>query len=75
MTFRIQAGGIYKLPFPFTDLSGKKTRLMAAEIPRFAALEHAPRPFEPGVTPIPLSRKVLDAAELQLMVGDAGWAG
>ena len=26
MTFRIQAGGIYKLPFPFTDLSGKKER-------------------------------------------------
>ncbi len=26
MTFRIQAGGIYKLPFPFTDLSGRKAR-------------------------------------------------
>lgn len=155
MTFRIQAGGIYKLPFPFTDLSGKKARpalalsdpdrngdvrflfitttpvsvselgyalnvadyagpplpfpsflrldkpfllhesvvlkplaqlshaafatvfrrLMAAEIPRFAALEHAPRPFEPGVTPVPPSGKVLDAVELTLMVEAAldGW--
>ena len=26
MTFSIQAGGIYKLPFPFTDLSGRKAR-------------------------------------------------
>lgn len=155
MTFNIRAGGIYKLPFPFTDLSGRKARpalalnepdrngdvrflfitttpvsdaergyalntadyagsplpfpsflrldkpfllhesvalkpltrlsdaafavvfrrLIAAEIPRFAALEHAPRPFEPGVTPAPPSGKVLDAAELQLMVEAAldGW--
>jgi CDP-6-deoxy-D-xylo-4-hexulose-3-dehydrase len=155
MTFRIQAGGVYKLPFPFTDLSGGKARpalalndpdrngdvrflfitttpvsdsergyaldvadyagpplpfpsflrldkpfllhesvvlkplvrlsaaalatvfrrLIAAEIPRFAALEQAPRPFEPGVTPIPPSGKVLDSAELQLMVEAAldGW--
>lgn len=155
MTFRVQAGGIYKLPFPFTDLSGKKARpalalndpdrngdvrflfitttpvsvlelgyalnvadyagpplpfpsflrldkpfllheslvlkllaqlshaafstvlrrLMAAEIPRFAVLENTPRPFEPGVTPVPPSGKVLDAAELALMVEAAldGW--
>ncbi|WPL10439.1 lipopolysaccharide biosynthesis protein RfbH [Thiorhodovibrio litoralis] len=26
MTFEIQPGGIYKLPFPFTDLSGRKAR-------------------------------------------------
>ena len=26
MTFNIQAGGIYKLPFPFTDRSGRKAR-------------------------------------------------
>ena len=26
MTFSVQAGGIYKLPFPFTDLSGRKAR-------------------------------------------------
>ena len=26
MTFSIQAGDIYKLPFPFTDLSGRKAR-------------------------------------------------
>ncbi len=155
MTFNIQAGGIYKLPFPFTDLSGRKARpalalnvpdtngdvrflfitttpvsdaergyalnvadyagpqlpfpsflrldkpfllheivvlkplsrlsdvafatvfrrLMAAEIPRFAALEHAPRPFDPGVTPIPASCKLLDSAELLLMLEAAlaGW--
>lgn len=155
MTFNIQAGGIYKLPFPFTDLSGHKARpalalnapdtngdvrflfitttpvsdlergyalnvidyaglplpfpsflrldktfllhesmvlkpltrlsdaalaivfrrLIAAEIPRFAALEHASRPFEPGITPIPPSGKALDAAELKLMVEASldGW--
>ena len=155
MTFRIQAGGIYKLPFPFTDLSGKKARpalalndpdrngdvrflfitttpvsgseagyaldvadyagpplpfpsflrldkpfllhesvalkplaqlipaalasvfrrLIAAEIPRFAALEHAPRPFEPGVTPVPPSGKVVGTPELQHLVEASldGW--
>jgi len=26
MTFSIRAGGIYKLPFPFTDLAGRKAR-------------------------------------------------
>ena len=155
MTFSIRAGGIYKLPFPFTDLAGRKARpalalnppdmngdvrflfitttpvsdpargyalaaadyagpplpftsflrldkpfllheslalkplarlsdaalasvfrrLIAAEIPRFAALEHAPRRFEPGVSTIPAAGKVLDAKELQLMVEAAldGW--
>ncbi len=50
-------------------------RLIAAEIPRFTALQYAPRPFEPGVSPIPAAGKVLDAAEPQLMVEAAldGW--
>ena len=26
MTFEVTAGGIYKLPFPFTDLSASKAR-------------------------------------------------
>ena len=26
MTFNVQPGGIYKLPFPFTDLSGGRGR-------------------------------------------------
>jgi len=155
MTSDIRAGGIYKLPFPFTDLSGAKARpalalnppdtngdvrflfitttpvkdpalgyalaeadyagaplpfpsflrldkpfllhsslavkplaqlsdtafaavlrrVIAAEIPRFAALHYAPRPFEPGHTAIPAAGKVLDAAEPQLMVEAAldGW--
>ncbi|WP_295456423.1 lipopolysaccharide biosynthesis protein RfbH [uncultured Thiodictyon sp.] len=155
MIFSIRAGSIYKLPFPFTDLSGQKARpalalnppdvngdvrflfitttppqdslqghaldaadyaglplpfpsflridkpfllheslalkplaqlsnvafatvlrrLIAAEIPRFAALEHGPRPFEPGVSAIPPAGKVLDSAELQLTVEAAldGW--
>ena len=34
MSFEIVAGGIYKLPFPFTDLSGKKARpALALELP------------------------------------------
>ncbi|MDS4041734.1 MAG: lipopolysaccharide biosynthesis protein RfbH [Candidatus Competibacter sp.] len=154
-TFRIRAGGIYKLPFPFADLSGNQARpalalnspdangdvrflfitttpvtdagqgyalnaadyvgpplpfpsflrldkpfllhesvvlkplarlsdaafatvfrrLIAAEIPRFAELEHAPRLFVPGVSTIPPSGKVLDSVELQFMVEAAldGW--
>jgi CDP-6-deoxy-D-xylo-4-hexulose-3-dehydrase len=50
-------------------------RLMAAEIPHFAALTIAARPFEPGITPVPVAGKVLDAAELQNMIEAAldGW--
>jgi CDP-6-deoxy-D-xylo-4-hexulose-3-dehydrase len=50
-------------------------RLIAAEIPRFSALEHTPGPFEPGVSTIPPAGKMLDAAELQFMVEAAldGW--
>lgn len=50
-------------------------RVIALEIPRFAALQYAPRPFEPGVTAIPPAGKVLDATELQHMVEAAldGW--
>ncbi|MGB4335756.1 MAG: lipopolysaccharide biosynthesis protein RfbH [Chromatiaceae bacterium] len=50
-------------------------RLMAAEIPHFAALTLAARPFEPGISPVPVAGKVLDAAELQNMIEAAldGW--
>ncbi|MCB1769756.1 MAG: lipopolysaccharide biosynthesis protein RfbH [Candidatus Competibacteraceae bacterium] len=155
MPFKIQAGGIYKLPFPFTDLSSKKARpalalsapdvngdirflfitttpvrssergyafdagdyagtplpfpsflrldkpfllhqslvikplaqlsraafarvfrrLIIAEIPCFAELEHGPRPFVSGTTLIPPSGKVVGAPELENMVEAAldGW--
>lgn len=155
MTFSIRAGGIYKLPFPFSDPAGRRARpalaltspdpngdvrfllitttpvndsaegyrlddldyagpplpfpsflrlttpvllhgslalkplaqlqdkalatlwrrLIAAEIPHFAALTLNPRPFEPGRSSIPPAGKVLDATELQLMVEAAldGW--
>ncbi|MBK8639740.1 MAG: lipopolysaccharide biosynthesis protein RfbH [Chromatiaceae bacterium] len=48
---------------------------MAAEIPHFAALTLAARPFEPGITPVPVAGKFLDAAELHNMVEAAldGW--
>lgn len=50
-------------------------RLIAVEIPRFAAVEHAPRAFTPGVSVVPPSGKVVGAPELQLMVEAAldGW--
>ena len=155
MTFSIQAGGIYKLPFPFTDLSGRKARpalalntpdingdirflfitttpvsdleqgyalniadyagpplpfpgflrldkpfllhqsvvlkpltrlspaafatvfrrLIAAEIPRFAVLEHTPQFFIPGISAIPPSGKVIGRREREYMVEAAldGW--
>lgn len=155
MTYEVRCGGIYKLPFPFTDLSSRKARpalalgapdqygdvrflfitttpvtdersgyaltaddydgaplpfpsyirldkpfllstslaikplarltdaamakvlrrLMAAEIPRFSELEHAPKPFVPGVTPVPPSGKVIGATEIQHLVEASldGW--
>ncbi|NEX21698.1 lipopolysaccharide biosynthesis protein RfbH [Thiorhodococcus mannitoliphagus] len=155
MTFSIQAGGIYKLPFPFTDLLARKARpalalnapdasgdvrflvittspvtdstqgyalaaadyaglplpfpgfvhldkpfllhetlalkplallnddtlarvfrrLIQADISRFAALDPAIRSFEPGVTAIPPSGKIIGAEEMHNMVDAAldGW--
>jgi CDP-4-dehydro-6-deoxyglucose reductase, E1 len=41
----------------------------------YADLVYAPKPFEPGVSPVPVSGKVLGAKELQLMVEASldGW--
>lgn len=50
-------------------------RLIAVEIPGFSDLEHAPKPFIPGVTPIPPSGKVIGSSELQHLVEASldGW--
>ena len=58
-----------------TALAAVSRRIIAAEVSHFAALTLAPRPFVPGVTPIPPAGKVLDDAELRLMVEAAldGW--
>ena len=62
---------------PVTEnaLASAHRQVIAAEIHHFAALTLAPRPFEPGVTPIPPAGKSLDATELQHMVEAAldGW--
>lgn len=41
----------------------------------YASLQYAPKPFVPGTTPVPAAGKVLDAAELKLMVEASldGW--
>ncbi|MDF1621710.1 lipopolysaccharide biosynthesis protein RfbH [Pseudothioclava nitratireducens] len=41
----------------------------------YAAVAYAPKPFEPGQTPVPVSGKVIGAKELQLMVDASldGW--
>ncbi len=48
---------------------------IAGLVTEYAELAHAPRPFEPGVTPIPPSGKVIGAAELKNMVEASldGW--
>lgn len=48
---------------------------IAALVDQYAALAYAPRAFTPGVTPIPPSGKLLDGAELKLMVEASldGW--
>ncbi len=58
-----------------TALATLFRRIIAAEIPTFTALTMAPGPFEPGITPVPVAGKCLDAAELNNMVEAAldGW--
>jgi len=48
---------------------------IAALVEEYAALAYAPQGFTPGVTPVPPSGKLLDAAELKLMVEASldGW--
>jgi CDP-6-deoxy-D-xylo-4-hexulose-3-dehydrase len=44
-------------------------------VQQYADIVHAPKPFVPGVTPVPVSGKVIGAKELQLMVEASldGW--
>jgi CDP-4-dehydro-6-deoxyglucose reductase, E1 len=44
-------------------------------VQQYAALAHAPKPFVPGESPVPVSGKVIGARELQLMVEASldGW--
>lgn len=51
-----------------------RTRI-AELVDQFAALAHAPRPFVPGQTTVPVSGKVIGAPEMKLMVEAAldGW--
>ena len=48
---------------------------IAALVDEYAALAYAPLAFTPGVTPVPPSGKLLDGAELKLMVEASldGW--
>ena len=48
---------------------------IAGLVDRYAALAYEPIKFTPGVTPIPPSGKLLDGAELKLMVEASldGW--
>jgi CDP-6-deoxy-D-xylo-4-hexulose-3-dehydrase len=48
---------------------------IATLVEQYAALAYAPRTFTPGVTPVPPSGKLIDGAELKLMVEASldGW--
>jgi len=48
---------------------------IAELVTEYAELAHAPQPFEPGVTPIPASGKVIGAPELRNLVDASldGW--
>ncbi len=48
---------------------------IAELVQQYADIVHAPKPFEPGVSPVPVSGKVIGAAELKNMVEASldGW--
>jgi hypothetical protein len=48
---------------------------IAALVQQYADIAYAPQPFVPGVTPVPVSGKVIGARELQYMVDASldGW--
>ena len=50
-------------------------QVVALHVAQYSAMAHTSPTFEPGITPIPPSGKVLDAAELKLMVEASldGW--
>jgi CDP-6-deoxy-D-xylo-4-hexulose-3-dehydrase len=60
----------------FEDQRLKEIRQQIASlVESYAAISLAPKPFTPGVTPVPPSGKLLDAQELKLMVEASldGW--
>jgi CDP-6-deoxy-D-xylo-4-hexulose-3-dehydrase len=60
----------------FEDRRLKEIReQIASLVESYAAISLAPKPFTPGVTPVPPSGKLLDAQELKLMVEASldGW--
>jgi CDP-6-deoxy-D-xylo-4-hexulose-3-dehydrase len=63
-------------PIHFADKSPAALRSqIAALVEEYAAIAYAPQPFVPGQTPVPVSGKVLGAAELKNMVEASldGW--
>jgi CDP-6-deoxy-D-xylo-4-hexulose-3-dehydrase len=53
----------------------KIRKQIAALVERYAEIEYAPKPFVPGVTPVPPSGKLIDSAEIKNMVDASldGW--
>lgn len=63
-------------PSPAPALTPDQLREEIGRLVRqFAEQVHAPRPFEPGTSPVPVSGKVIGARELELMVEASldGW--
>ncbi len=62
-------------PVQFQPQLDKLRGQIAELVERYAELAHAPQPFVPGQTPVPVSGKVIGARELQLMVDASldGW--
>src|SRR6201999_4510893 len=63
-------------PLPFVRKTPDQLRAeIAALVQQFSDVVHAPRPFVPGESPVPVSGKVVGAKELQLMVEASldGW--
>lgn len=62
-------------PVTFEPQMDKLRAQIGALVREYAALAHAPKPFVPGVSPVPVSGKVIGARELELMVEASldGW--
>jgi len=63
-------------PIAFHKINPEALRGQIAElVQQYADLVHAPKPFVPGESPVPVSGKVIGARELQLMVEASldGW--
>jgi CDP-6-deoxy-D-xylo-4-hexulose-3-dehydrase len=63
-------------PVTFSSKTPDQLRAeIAALVQQYADIAHAPRPFAPGQSPVPVSGKVIGAGELKLMVEASldGW--